>query len=83
MTDKDKPKKLVTCVRCAHITEETDEYCIRCGAPLHNRCTDEPGLLDKGCTKVNAADAAYCASCGQPTAFYKAGLVSNRFSLDD
>ncbi len=76
-TDKDK---LITCVRCTYTTKETDEFCIRCGAPLHNRCTDEPGLLDKGCKFVNKPEAAYCAKCGHPTVFLRTGLVRDPYA---
>ncbi|MBP1154327.1 hypothetical protein ACVKN2_001745 [Paenibacillus sp. PvR018] len=62
------------CVRCQYVNGK-HQFCIKCGAPLVNRCTDEPGRLHKGCGKVNPADAAFCQSCGQSTTFYKAGLI--------
>jgi RNA polymerase subunit RPABC4/transcription elongation factor Spt4 len=67
--------KVERCVRCRYMPEEKDKYCIRCGAPLINRCTDQKGLVHKGCNKVNRVDAAYCADCGSPTTFNLAGLV--------
>lgn len=65
----------IRCVRCNHVAAENEEYCIRCGAPLINRCTDSPGLLSKGCGKKNSTEASYCAHCGSPTTFHKEGLV--------
>jgi len=64
-----------TCVRCAHVHGKEAQFCIKCGAPLINRCSDEKGLLDKGCRALNPPEAAYCQRCGQPTVFNKAGLV--------
>lgn len=68
-------KEEVRCVRCLHLAEEKDRFCVRCGAPLINRCSNEKTLLSKGCSKVNRKDAAYCSSCGAPTIFYLAGLI--------
>lgn len=76
MAEKEKKR---TCVRCLYDHSEDDQYCIRCGAPLVNRCTDESGLLSKGCSKVNSPEAAYCSRCGQPTVFHRAGLVKGYF----
>lgn len=74
MADKEE---YLTCVRCGNITEKKDAYCIVCGAPLRNKCTDEPGLLSKGCKFVNVSTAAYCAKCGEPTVFNKLGLLAD------
>ncbi|MDF2719498.1 MAG: hypothetical protein K0R28_6423 [Paenibacillus sp.] len=63
------------CVRCGHQPEKTDKYCVRCGAPLVNRCTKKRSPLHKGCSKVNKQDAAYCADCGTPTLFRESGLL--------
>lgn len=73
MSDKKEPP---TCVRCHRKATETDKYCVSCGAPLYNRCTDSPGLISKGCSYVNPPDAAYCAKCGEETTFKKAGLIT-------
>ncbi|GIP38168.1 hypothetical protein J31TS4_14480 [Paenibacillus sp. J31TS4] len=69
-------KEPVSCIRCSKQASETDKYCIDCGAPLQNRCSDEPGLLKKGCTYLNAPNAAYCAKCGEPTLFQLHGLLT-------
>lgn len=75
-------KEEVRCVRCHHVAEEKEEYCIKCGAPLINRCSDAPGLLSKGCGKKNHPGAAYCAHCGSPTVFHKEGLVPKFPSIE-
>lgn len=64
-----------TCVRCFNVTNGKDKYCKKCGAPLINRCSDEGGRIDKGCSHVNDSDAAFCARCGCQTTFRKQGLV--------
>lgn len=72
----DKKEELPVCVRCHKTGEEKDRYCTSCGAPLYNHCTDEKGLLSKGCRFLNPSHAAYCAKCGQETTFKRAGLVA-------
>ena len=64
-----------TCVSCQHVTKDKDEFCIRCGSPLVNRCADSKGLIDKGCRYVNKPEAAYCGKCGYPTVFKRHGLI--------
>ncbi|WP_077615720.1 hypothetical protein [Caenibacillus caldisaponilyticus] len=73
MADKKEDPRV--CVRCGHVGGENDSHCIKCGAPLINKCADEPGLISDGCTHVNRPDAAFCAKCGHPTVFHKEGLV--------
>jgi hypothetical protein len=65
----------IQCIRCARISKEGDRFCANCGAPLQNRCFDEPGPLKKGCRFVNEPTAAYCAKCGEPTLFHIHGLI--------
>ncbi|WP_248924620.1 hypothetical protein [Paenibacillus hamazuiensis] len=68
-------KEYRQCIRCQQMNEQTDQFCIRCGSPLINRCSDEKGLLSKGCFKENPPEAAFCRFCGQPTIFNQAGLT--------
>lgn len=71
----DKKEKIYTCVRCWHVSNEGDKHCTQCGAPLINRCSDEPGLVSKGCKHINEPTAAFCAKCGEKTIFNHHGLV--------
>ncbi|MEC0228323.1 double zinc ribbon domain-containing protein [Paenibacillus alba] len=66
--------ELQTCFRCQYVADKDDKYCIRCGAPLKNKCTKEKSLLHKGCSKVNKADAKFCSDCGTETTFSQWGL---------
>ncbi|GFZ90368.1 hypothetical protein GCM10008018_40810 [Paenibacillus marchantiophytorum] len=68
-------KELQTCVRCHYVADKEERYCIRCGAPLKNKCTKEKSLLHKGCSKVNKADAKFCSDCGTATIFSELGLI--------
>jgi len=72
-----KSDPLPPCIRCSKLPAEGDKFCTDCGAPLQNRCFDEPGLLKKGCKHVNHRTAAYCAKCGGPTMFLMHGLVES------
>ncbi|RKP54364.1 hypothetical protein D7Z26_13485 [Cohnella endophytica] len=76
-----KKEELHPCVRCYKFPNEKDKHCTDCGAPLQNRCSDEPGLLDKGCTFLNNQNAAYCAKCGQPTLFQLHGLITPQYKF--
>lgn len=69
---KNEPR---SCVRCYQIANEKDQYCIKCGAPLINRCGDVNGKFHRGCSHINKEDAAFCAKCGYPTIFKQQGLL--------
>lgn len=71
MSEKEKK----SCIRCFYVAEEKDQYCIRCGAPLINRCSDLKTKGKHGCGHTNRSDAAYCAKCGCETIFKKQGLI--------
>lgn len=74
-----KQAELYPCIRCNKVPDENDKYCTDCGVPLKNRCSDEPSLLKKGCTYLNAQHAAYCAKCGEPTMFQLHGLITPKY----
>ncbi|TXK85111.1 double zinc ribbon domain-containing protein [Paenibacillus sp. N3.4] len=67
--------ELQTCVRCYHVADKKDKYCIQCGAPLKNKCTKKKTVLHAGCSKVNEPNAKYCADCGTETLFNEWGLL--------
>lgn len=71
------------CVRCGHQPDEKDKYCIRCGAPLKNKCTNDGGLLGDPCNTTNPPHAAFCARCGAPTLFKKEGLLISIYPETD
>jgi hypothetical protein len=71
-----KKAELEPCARCSKLPHENDVHCTDCGAPLQNRCSDEHGLLKKGCSYVNPRTAAYCGKCGEPTVFQLHGLIN-------
>ena len=72
MADNEKPRP---CARCGYVNDKNDSHCIKCGAPLLNKCADEPGRIHKGCSFVNKPEAAFCAKCGHPTIFHQEGIV--------
>ena len=73
-------EKTITCTRCGYEANEKEKHCVLCGAPLHNKCMDEPGKLHKGCGKKNDPHAAFCSVCGHPTLFHHHGLVTPHHS---
>lgn len=70
-----KKAEINPCIRCKKLPGENDQYCTDCGAPVVNRCSDEPSLLSKGCNFINDPKAAYCSRCGEPTLFLLHGLI--------
>ncbi|MGV3487285.1 MAG: hypothetical protein ACO1OC_01690 [Tuberibacillus sp.] len=73
MANQDEPRP---CARCGYVNDKDHKNCIKCGAPLLNKCADEPGLIHKGCSFTNKPEAAFCAKCGHPTIFNKEGIVT-------
>ncbi|MEW9698883.1 zinc ribbon domain-containing protein [Paenibacillus sp. SI8] len=68
-------EELQTCVRCGFVADKEEKYCIKCGAPLKNRCTKKKTPLHGGCGKINKRDAKYCSDCGTETLFSDMGLL--------
>lgn len=72
------------CLRCGKDINIPADFCIYCGAPLRNYCTNyqcpEEGTL-------LPIDAAYCPYCGSETIFLVNQMVSSSFvekkHLDD
>lgn len=85
MCEHDLPNtKLDKCLRCGKETHVAGDYCIYCGAPLNNFCTNYR------CPKEGVLlpiDAAYCPYCGSETIFLVNQMVSSSFvekkHLDD
>jgi hypothetical protein len=70
------------CLRCQHENDDQNNYCIKCGAPLRNICTNrrcsnweqDVPLLD---------EAAFCPLCGSETLFKIYGLASSSLDISD
>lgn len=63
------------CLRCHKLNDNHNNYCIYCGTPVRNICTNkvcENYISDE--TLSN--DAVFCPSCGSETLFKVHGLVS-------
>ncbi len=69
-----------SCVRCGHIAKKNTRYCVECGAPLINQCTNNGGLLGEACGHKNPSDASFCSKCGAYTTFHKAGLLHTAYN---
>lgn len=71
------------CLRCQHNNNFENNYCIKCGAPLKNICTN------RNCENLQqdiilSDEAAYCPLCGSETLFKTYGLASSPLDvLDD
>ncbi|MFD1737316.1 hypothetical protein ACFSCX_12200 [Bacillus salitolerans] len=69
-------KEKIKCVRCSHVADDKDKYCIKCGAPLMNYCADtKRGKSKHHCGANNKRDAHYCSKCGHETIFKQRGLI--------
>lgn len=75
MNVSEKEKEKIKCVKCSEEAEDKDQYCVKCGAPLINRCSDLKTKGKHGCGFVNRPDALYCAKCGAETVFKQKGLL--------
>ena len=64
------------CLRCQHENDDQNNYCIKCGAPLRNICTN------RRCSNweqdvLLTDEAAFCPLCGSETLFKAYGLASS------
>ncbi|ASN59787.1 hypothetical protein CG419_03730 [Latilactobacillus curvatus] len=76
---------LKKCLRCGTLCSPQkgkNEYCMRCGAPIINMCTN---LQCENSENFLPVDAVYCPLCGNDTVFHQFSLVSspNEISDDD
>lgn len=71
------------CLRCHHSNDEQNNFCIKCGAPLKNICTNRHCYNYKN-DVVLTEEAAFCPLCGSETLFKTYGLASSSLDvLDD
>ena len=72
--------KLNHCLRCnTPVEQDWDNfaYCMKCGAPIINTCTDLNCINSR---KMLPVDAAFCPICGNETVFYQYGLVKSNYN---
>jgi Zn-dependent peptidase ImmA (M78 family)/ribosomal protein L37E len=76
-----KTNKVTMCPRCDNEQINADAaYCRICGLPLVNTCIpgyreDEFGNSYSRNTHENLPDSRFCEQCGQPTVYFKDGLL--------
>lgn len=85
----DENGRALTCPNCENIQMEIDGvYCKICGTYLINKCTNENGIWEENdygdmvqtkqkCGLTASGNARYCEYCGEPTTFYKQGLLKD------
>lgn len=70
--------KISNCLRCGNeVMPQIGyyEYCMKCGSPIINSCTNN------NCINVNEElpiDASYCPLCGKETTFFQYGLLGDK-----
>ena len=67
------------CIYCRNANNIDNNFCTKCGKPLHNICTYVQCYNNKNSIVLSDEDA-FCPLCGNETIFKKYGLVS---SYDD
>lgn len=70
------------CLRCKHENDEQNNYCINCGAPLKNICTNR-NCINLEQNVLLPDEAAFCPSCGSETLFKSYGLTSSYLDIAD
>ncbi|HEP1510594.1 TPA: zinc ribbon domain-containing protein [Streptococcus pyogenes] len=71
-----------TCIRCQHKNDVDNNYCIKCGAPLKNVCTNQR-CKNYEENIILSDEAAYCPICGSETLFKTYGLASSPLGISD
>ena len=73
--------RVIECPRCENEEFSQDAvYCKICGLRAYNYCEGEPeydlsGYQTDTIYHKNPSNARYCETCGQPTIFFKEGLL--------
>lgn len=75
MKNKLLKEKVEACPVCKRKTDKNDaeeQFCIDCGTPLINTCTNY------NCKAILPADAAHCKYCGDFSVFANIGIVKSK-----
>jgi hypothetical protein len=73
--------RVIECPRCENEEFSQDAgYCKICGLRAYNYCEGEPeydlsGYQTDTIYHKNPSNARYCETCGQPTNFFKEGIL--------
>ncbi len=76
-----KTNKITRCPRCDNEQINSQAaYCRICGLPLINTCIpnqweDDFGNFHDSQSHENLPDSRFCEQCGQPTVYFKHGLL--------
>lgn len=70
------------CIRCHHSNDDKNDYCIKCGAPLYNYCTNRHCIACDEKT-ILPDEAAFCPKCGYETLFKTYGITSSSLDISD
>jgi hypothetical protein len=77
-SENEKQLRANFCPKCDN--EDISEiavFCILCGTPLFNYCSDEK------CNHLNSIYAYFCELCGEPTIYNQDGIVIKLPENDD
>lgn len=70
------------CLRCKYNNDDKNNYCIKCGAPLKNVCTNI--CCSNYENDIQLPDeAAFCPLCGSETLFKTYGIASSSLDIKD
>lgn len=85
----DDKGKAIVCPKCGNEQMAIDGvYCRVCGIYLINKCTNDNGICEENefgnwiqvkpqCGMIANGNARFCEYCGEPTTFYKQGLLND------
>ena len=70
------------CLRCHRKNNPENAYCIYCGAPVRNICTNKTCEVYTS-DKTLSDDAVFCPACRTETLFKVYGLVSSPLDITE
>lgn len=70
------------CLRCKHLNNANGNYCIYCGTPIRNICTNRS--CDIYLSNTTLTDkAVFCPLCGSETLFKVYGMVNSPLDIPE